>query len=60
MDEEDSKWITKENSRSKTARCRNFGHSSEMQNDVLMHREGFKDQNDAIMHREGLKIKMML
>ena len=32
----------RENVRFKTPRCRKLGHSSEMQNAALMHREGLK------------------
>ena len=53
MDEDDLKWVVKEknivlfkhfhdNFLSKSPRCRKFTHSSQMQNDALMHCEGLK------------------
>ena len=54
MDEDDLKGVAKEkkillllkqfygNNRSKPPRCRKLGHSSELQNDALVHREGLK------------------
>ena len=54
VDEDDLKWVENEKkislllkqfpeyNRFKTTRCGKLGHSSEMQNDVLMHREGLK------------------
>ena len=54
VDEDDLKWLTNEknvllflkrflkNVRSKTTRCGKLGHSLEMQNDALVHREGLK------------------
>ena len=54
VEEDDLKWVANENNislllkqfqgnfSSKTTRCRKISHSSEMQNDALMHREGLK------------------
>ena len=60
MDEGGLKWVENEKNkvlllkhfleknRSKTTRYRKLSHSSEMQNDALMHREGLKGFNNDL------------
>ena len=61
VDEDDLKWVAykktyvslllkqlDENFSSKTPMCRELNHSSEMQNDALMHRWGFKELSGGV------------